>query len=418
MTIAVLGAGSISTPHLVRYLAQREGLVPTTIVLAGRTARRLAAVARAARILAEGSSVKIESVLAAGGDWRPCLAGADIVLVQVRVGGYDARRYDETFPLDFDLCGDEGLGPGGLAAAWRTWPELARILSDVRAVCPGSEVLLLTSPVSLLVRIARAKFPGVKLAGICELPFTTLREIARRQGSRWEELEWDYLGINHIGWLYGVGTPDRPARETVPLKYLRLEDAQQAILACQKARPGHRARELAALTPLALEAYAAGGRNEIVRALATRPADWYEAAVGPFVAHRVGLAEKIPFFLSVPQAGWHAEFEADDILEIPHVASSELTPRPAVHMAPSDMKNRLLRFVEYERAAARAVAARDRIGIAEALALHPWVPGDAPVAALAARIHTSCAPRYPSPPSHDSGITVSSSARAREGVKL
>jgi 6-phospho-beta-glucosidase len=387
MTIAVLGAGSISTPHLVRYLAQREGLVPTTILLAGRTAGRLAAVARASRILAEGSSVKIESVLAAGGDWRPCLAGADIVLVQVRVGGYDARRFDETFPLEFGLCGDEGLGPGGLAGAWRTWPVLARILSDVRAVSPSSEVLLLTSPVSLLVRIARARFPGVKLAGICELPFTTLREIARRHGSRWEELEWDYLGINHIGWLYGVGTPDRPGRETVPLKYLRLEDAKQDILACQKARPGHRADELAALTPLVLEAYTSGGRDEIARAMARRPADWYEAAVGPLLAHRAGLGEKIPFFLSVPQAGWHAEFETDDILEIPHLGSSELTPRPPAHVAPPGLTRRLLRFVEYERGAARAVAVRNRIGMAEALALHPWVPSAAPVAALASRIY-------------------------------
>src|SRR5262249_4005758 len=149
--------------------------------------------------------LEIETADAADGDWRQCLAGADIVIVQVRVGGYDARRYDETFPLDFDLCGDEGLGAGGLAAAWRTWPVLRDILHEARSICPAAAILLVTSPVSLLVRIAHSAFPEIDIAGICELPFTTLCGIAHREGARWDELEWDYLGINHIGWLYGVG---------------------------------------------------------------------------------------------------------------------------------------------------------------------------------------------------------------------
>lgn len=385
MRIAVLGAGSISTPHLARYLAQRDDLVPTTIGLAGRTMDRLAAIARASRILAEGSRVTVDIAKAADGDWRQCLGGADVVLVQVRVGGYAARRYDETFPLEFDLCGDEGLGPGGLAAAWRTWPVLRDILRDAGSICPSAKVLLLTSPVSLLVRLARLEFPESNLAGICELPFTTLCRIAERRRVPWGELEWDYLGINHIGWLYGIGVADEGRTETVAMKYVRLDDAKQELLAEQRARPGGRAAELAALTPVVLDTYTRGGRGEIERALSMRPAEWYEAAVGPLIAGRAGGSDNMPYFLSVPQTSWHPAFEPDDVLEIPHLGHTML-PRSPRGPAPHVLVSRLLRHVRYERAASRAVAARDGQGIEEALALHPWVPRTVARPVLASRV--------------------------------
>ena len=265
MKVVVLGANSISTPWLVRYLARRSDAI--TLVLAGRRPERLAAIARASRILAEGSTVSVETAGAG------CLSGADAVLIQFRVGGYAARRRDETFPLEFDLCGDEGLGAGGLAAAWRTWPVLHSALSDVSRICPRANVILLTSPLTTLVKVSRLAFPQLDVTGICELPFTTLSQIAT-----WEALDWDYIGINHIGWLLFSSAP--PSR----CKYLRLHYNRAEVLAEQKSRPGARADELTALESPVLESYALGNREEVQRAMrAHAPPDWYDAAVGPLL---------------------------------------------------------------------------------------------------------------------------------------
>jgi alpha-galactosidase/6-phospho-beta-glucosidase family protein len=60
---------------------------------------------------------------------------------------------------DSVFAGDEGLGPGGLSAAWRAWPEIKRLMSEIRQHAPQAFVLLLTSPVGLLARVSINEFP-------------------------------------------------------------------------------------------------------------------------------------------------------------------------------------------------------------------------------------------------------------------
>lgn len=390
MKVAVLGGGSFSTPRLVRCLAARRDTGPLTLVLAGRTAARLEAVGRASAILAEGSRVRVETALAADGGRPSWLEGCAAVLVQVRAGGYEARRYDETFPLEFGLCGDEGLGPGGLAAAWRAWPVLRSILRDAAALCPGARILLLTSPIGLLARLAGLAFPALRLHGICELPFTTLRAAAGAEGLDWREVDWQYLGINHIGWLYGMRAPDGRALRAgrpLPLKYLRLRDSSEAVLAEQRAAPGARAAELSALARRAIDIYARGTRSDIEEALAMRTADWYDAAAGPMIAYLAGGDAGAVFFLSAAQGLWRPEFAPGDVLEIPHApACGSLVPRPNPVAPPAEIVEALQRLLRYERAAAAAVLERDPAAIEHALSLHPWVPPSVPVRDLAARV--------------------------------
>ncbi len=64
------------------------------------------------------------------------LDGADVVLIQMRVGGLDARVLDETFPRAFGLPGEETMGPGGFANALRTVPALATAWDSIAARAP------------------------------------------------------------------------------------------------------------------------------------------------------------------------------------------------------------------------------------------------------------------------------------------
>jgi alpha-galactosidase/6-phospho-beta-glucosidase family protein len=90
--IAVLGGSSASSPQLAAALS--DWACPAgeriELVLVGRSAGKLAAVAAACRGVVEQAAVTVDvaTEVPAG------LAGADIVINQVRVGGLDGRGFD------------------------------------------------------------------------------------------------------------------------------------------------------------------------------------------------------------------------------------------------------------------------------------------------------------------------------------
>ena len=62
------------------------------------------------------------------GDRDEALEGADFVIVQLRVGGNQAARFqDETIPLRFGCIGQETTGAGGFAKALRTVPVVLEL---------------------------------------------------------------------------------------------------------------------------------------------------------------------------------------------------------------------------------------------------------------------------------------------------
>src|SRR5687768_2527225 len=117
--LAVLGGSSVASPELIRALAacQPPDGRPVEVVLLGRTAAKLATVAAiCARLVAES---KVPITIRHDTNLRRGLEGAVYVLNQVRVGGYEARAYDESFPQAFGIPGEETWGPGGMNNARR-----------------------------------------------------------------------------------------------------------------------------------------------------------------------------------------------------------------------------------------------------------------------------------------------------------
>ena len=119
MRVVIIGGSSFSTPSLIQFLDSNETPEKIEVVLAGRSREKLAAVARASRLLVK-AGVALRTKPIGPNNWRDILDGADNVVIQVRVGGFEGRLLDETFPNKYGLCGDEGLGAGGLSAGWRT----------------------------------------------------------------------------------------------------------------------------------------------------------------------------------------------------------------------------------------------------------------------------------------------------------
>ena len=115
-------------------------------------------------------------------DRGEALEGADFVIVQLRVGGNQARFLDETIPLRFGCIGQETTGPGGFAKALRTVPvvlELAELTAEIGA--PGAWFVDFTNPTGLVTQALLDG--GHRAIGLCNVAIGFQREFAARSGS-------------------------------------------------------------------------------------------------------------------------------------------------------------------------------------------------------------------------------------------
>ena len=132
MKIAVIGGGSTYTPELVAGLTRLE---VSELVLQDIDPERRDVVGGLARRMLERQGYR--GRLEVTDDLDAAVANADFVLVQIRVGGQQARLADETFPLPCGCIGQETTGAGGLANALRTVPVVLGIAD--RVVGPTNE---------------------------------------------------------------------------------------------------------------------------------------------------------------------------------------------------------------------------------------------------------------------------------------
>jgi 6-phospho-beta-glucosidase len=377
MRTVIVGGSSQSTPALFdtefTLGAPRFGFD-----LIGRSTQRLAAVKRAIDIVGAQHGVSIDCRAVAAEMSEAAITGADVVLIQLRVGGYAARAGDETFPHRYGVCGDEGLGPGGLAAAWRTWEELRAVLATVVRCNPQAFVLLLTSPVGILTRCAREAFPALRVYGICELPWTTLNELCAAASADVSTARYSYVAVNHLGWFSDLRTADATVLSPLdvhPLKYVRLHDFPTVVLKEQQSA-SPRAQALAVLASEAFAVYAHGSEAEVLRAVRRRGTPWYAHAVAPFLRSLAGDDTGVTYFLSAPNDGYCASFGADEVIEMPFVVrEGKLERRATVACRRDDIAAKVGRLVAYERAATDAVLCGDRTKLATALRAHPWLDG-------------------------------------------
>src|SRR5882724_4598085 len=107
MKIVIIGGSAQSTPALFAYLGSAAVRVALRVTLAGRNESRLRAVTRAARLLMDNRSVEIDHVRIDTRAFGRALDQADVVVWQLRAGGYAGRAHDERFPLQYEVCGDE-----------------------------------------------------------------------------------------------------------------------------------------------------------------------------------------------------------------------------------------------------------------------------------------------------------------------
>jgi 6-phospho-beta-glucosidase len=395
MRLTVVGGSGASTPELIDALAawpggpnRRPGL---EVVLQGRSAEKLALVADACRRrlppATEGIRILSET------DLDRALDGADVILVQVRVGGLDARRFDETFPRSFAIPGEETQGPGGFANAMRTIPTLAATWDRIVARAPHALVINLTNP-SGIVTAAMIHHSGLKVVSVCDAPVTFVESIAKATGQTVADVRAGYAGMNHAGFwaapdrgsllaatsvTSGVDPEDVAGLGALPTAYLRFYLHPDRQLVAQLASKESRAQVLKRLEAQMLGQYAGGVEPS---AQSRRGALWYRVSVVPLLDAVLHGSDET-FILGLPNAGDVPWAPPGSIVEIPtRVGAGGTFHRDQAAGLPAPAADLLARHAIYEALAAEALAgatdpralAPRRNALVRALAANPMVP--------------------------------------------
>ena len=202
MKIAVIGAGSTYTPELVSGLArERDRIDVTELVLHDIDAERLDVVGGLASRMLERA--KYTGRLERTGDLMRAVDGADFILVQIRVGGQEARLGDETIPLACGCIGQETTGAGGFAKAMRTVPVVLSIADEVRRRAAADAWMIdFTNPVGIVTRALLDA--GHRAVGLCNVAIGFQRSFARMLRVEPERILVDQIGLNHLTWVRAV----------------------------------------------------------------------------------------------------------------------------------------------------------------------------------------------------------------------
>src|SRR3954464_14694959 len=202
MKLAVVGGGSTYTPELVAGLArERERLELNDVVLHDIDPERRDVVGGLAGRMLDAAGY--DGGLSVTDDLDRALDGASFVLIQLRVGGQDARLSDETVPLACGCIGQETTGAGGLGKALRTVPVVLGIADRVRELAnDGAWIVDFTNPVGIVTRaLLDADHRAV---GLCNVAIGFQRDLAARLGGKPEQIVIDQVGLNHLTWVRSV----------------------------------------------------------------------------------------------------------------------------------------------------------------------------------------------------------------------
>jgi 6-phospho-beta-glucosidase len=195
----LIGGASAYTPDiLLGFLRQRSVVEGWEVWLHDVDGSRLTLMGRLAERLAAAAGVhwQVRTTL----DRREAIQGADFILTQPRAGGLQARRQDERIPRALGLIGQETLGAGGFAFAWRTIPVILGVMAEVQELAPKAWVINYANPAGMVTEAVIRRFPGARFIGLCDMPAGLLQTAAGLLRVDPRRVTMDWTGINHAGW--------------------------------------------------------------------------------------------------------------------------------------------------------------------------------------------------------------------------
>ena len=375
--MTVLGGSGVATPELIDCLAQAGPRPAFHVALVGRSREKLEQVGAVCARLAQQADPPI--TISTHSDLGEAVQGADYVLNQVRVGGYPARAFDETFPREFGILGEETVGPGGFANALRTVPVVLEQCQVIEEIAPQALVINLTNP-SSYIQYAISRYTQLQVLGLCDAPVSQVQMVAGLLDIPVEELTVRYSGMHHFGWITGLHHQDRDlmpdlmskisslpglpveseivqAIGAIPSSYFKFFYHPDRMLEAQSGKPA-RAEQLMALEAEMMAAYRSENLDGKPASLIKRGANWYRQIIIPVLLAHLNDSGKV-FILNVTNQGALPFLPRQSIVEVPCVVRrSAFLPLAYDNGLPPDLEAKLLVNATFEMMWVEAVVER------------------------------------------------------------
>ena len=426
--VSIIGGGGARTPLLIHGLAEAQDTLDIReVAIVDADAERAAIMAELGREIA-GSRFELKTPSSI----ELAIEGADFVLSSIRVGGIEARARDERIMLEHGYAGQETTGPAGLAMALRTVPVALQHARLVERLAPDAWLINFTNPAGLITQ-ALMSYTKVRAIGICDTPSELFHRIAASLGEPFDDLEFLYAGLNHLGWVREVllrgenvtprllGDDDAllqlyPARlfepemiralGLIPTEYLFFYYARSRAYENQRSAGATRGEEILAMnrhlfTSLS-SAISSDRRSDAIRiykeylnrrnasyfrleahaesalAHASHHGDPFQLATG---YHRIALEVMTALcspagrrvVVNVRNRGSIDDLPDDDVVEVPALIDTNGPAPLATGALPESIRGLVQAVKAYERVAIRA-AAEDSLDLAKlALLIYPIV---------------------------------------------
>ncbi|WP_045728059.1 6-phospho-beta-glucosidase [Xanthomonas sp. GPE 39] len=430
--VALIGGGGVRAPLVVYGINDAAAaLGARELVLYDPDQDRLALMVALGRaVVAEfGGELQVN----AANSLESAIEGAHFVLNSIRVGGIAQRASDERTIIRHGYSGQETTGPGGVAKALRTVPVAIEQARLVERLSPDAWLVSFTNPAGLITQ-AISRHTRARVVGICDTPVELFHNIARALGEPAQDVDCEYVGLNHLGWIRSVRLRGEDitqrvladdtilrqlylaplfdfdmlrALQLIPTEYLYFYYERSRALENQRASGASRGGEIERLNQAlvanlhsrlnagdgsgAVQTYAAylAQRSGSYMKLEAEAGSAFAADIAPqpdpFRAstgyHRIAVdvmsaltgARPGQHVVNVRNQGCMAELADDDIVEISStIEHDRITPRPARPLP--DAVHGLVRTVKaYEHAAIDAALSGSHLDACKAMLLHPAI---------------------------------------------
>ncbi|GAB3032724.1 6-phospho-beta-glucosidase [Parafrigoribacterium mesophilum] len=394
MKLTVVGGGSTYTPELIDGFARLRDVLPVDEVwLVDPDAHRLELVSAISRRMfaREGHPGKIvtTSDLVAG------VADADVVLIQLRIGGQAARKTDETWPHACGCIGQETTGPGGFAKALRTVPVVLQVAEAIRKHAkPDAWIIDFTNPVGIVTRALLQA--GHHAIGLCNVAIGFQRKFATMLGVDHSHVQLQHVGLNHLTWERGVTVDGRQvlpemleahlgelAEEVelptslvamlgmVPSYYLRYFYAHDSVLT-EQLGSRTRAEAVMEVEHTLLDLYADPTVNTKPEALKKRGGAFYSEAAVDLIASLRGDRGDVQV-VNLRNNGAMPFLPDDHTIEVSATISADGVHALPIDPLPDDLAGLIGHVAAYERLALDAAVNGGRERVLRAMLAHPLV---------------------------------------------
>ena len=202
MKIAIIGAAGLRTPLLLHGLV-RSDLPISGIDLYDPDSARLSLLMPLLSTVAGGVPLRVAS------ESRSAISGSRFVLTSIRVGGMRQRARDEAACLRHGVLGQETVGPAGFAMAMRTIRPMLQYAREVEEAAPDAFMISFSNPVGIVTQAVTSQTKA-RIIGICDTPTELFEEAAASLGVPSSQCRYDFVGLNHLGWLREVYLEGRP----------------------------------------------------------------------------------------------------------------------------------------------------------------------------------------------------------------